>query len=251
MASIAPTIIPIFVEEKRLVGRKNWATFKREVILQVGAKGLTGYLTGTISRPRPVLPTPPSPPVVVVSPPGTTTTDAPIPSPPPTTETTPPTPTQYYDAKPSIEEWDARDRYVASVMVSNTVDPVGLGIDENKPAARIWYKLNKDLDQKSEQLISIHEKRLHNRKMEEEGSFEDHVRAMRNLVKEARDVGATVSDAQFRSILLDSFPKSWDETTIKAPGTSSDDAIEYLEAIWINERTVESRNSLTKQGFAR
>ena len=33
MASIAPTIIPIFVEEKQLVGRKNWATFKREVIL--------------------------------------------------------------------------------------------------------------------------------------------------------------------------------------------------------------------------
>ena len=233
MATIAPTIIPIFVEEKRLVGRKNWAAFKREVILQVGSKALTGYLTGTISRPIP--PLPPSPPVIVVSPAGgTSTTTQPLTSPTTTTSpSTPVLPTQYYDVNPSIEEWDARDRYVASVIVSNTIDPVGLGIDENKTAARIWYKLNKDLDQKSEQLISIHEKRLRNRKMEEDGSFEEHVKTMRNLVKEARDVGATISDAQFRSIFLDSFPKSWDETTIKAPGTSSDDAVEYLEAIWI------------------
>ena len=134
MATIAPTIIPIFVEEKRLVGRKNWAAFKREVILQVGSKGLTGYLVGTISRPLPS--TPPSPPVTVVSPPGTTT--QPTTTPPATDPTlitpTPALPTQYYDVKPSIEEWDARDQYVASIIVSNTIDPVGLEIDENKAA---------------------------------------------------------------------------------------------------------------------
>ncbi|KAJ8082285.1 hypothetical protein PM082_008136 [Marasmius tenuissimus] len=52
MTSITPTSIPIFTEEKRLTGRKTWNNFKREVLLQVGSKGMTGYLNGSIPRPK-------------------------------------------------------------------------------------------------------------------------------------------------------------------------------------------------------
>ncbi|KAG7088731.1 hypothetical protein E1B28_012699 [Marasmius oreades] len=121
--------IPNFTEEKRLDGRKNWPAFKQEVLLQVRAKGLLGYLHNDIQRP---MPRPSTSPVIVV-----TDTD---------TQSAPenalgqqqPVITPLWSMKPSPEEWDARDRYVASGIILNTLDPVGVGIDEHRDA---WFIL--------------------------------------------------------------------------------------------------------------
>ncbi|KAK1223884.1 hypothetical protein PQX77_013218 [Marasmius sp. AFHP31] len=138
MSSITPNNIPVFTEEKRLVGRKNWNRFKSEVLLQVGAKGMSGYLSGTIGRPTLASsPPPPTPtPAVPATPAAGTNQTAQVPQ-PTTTTTTVPTVTPFFSPTPSIQEWDARDRYVASIIISNTVDPVGIGIDEDRSAFRI------------------------------------------------------------------------------------------------------------------
>ncbi|KAL0572149.1 hypothetical protein V5O48_009813 [Marasmius crinis-equi] len=84
--------------------------------------------------------------------------------------------------------------------------------------------------------------------MEDENDYHSHVKLMRNLLKKARDVGAIITDAQFRSIFLDYFPPSWDDITVNVPGSSSDDAINHLKAIWVKReaRRIERQAKETK-----
>ena len=91
------------MEEKRLVGRKNWSTYKWEVLLQIGAKAMSRYITGTIQRP--IIIPPPSPKFVATGIEPATQTPTPKPEPPPE----PPAPIQYFSANPLLEEWVARD----------------------------------------------------------------------------------------------------------------------------------------------
>ncbi|KAK1217097.1 hypothetical protein PQX77_020243 [Marasmius sp. AFHP31] len=131
MSSITPSSIPIFTKEKHLTGQKTWVAFKREVLLQVGAKGMVGYLDGEIARPK----LPKTTKQLSTESPNSADTDSAKATPAPTPSTTPAQPavvlpTQFFSTTPSVEEWDARDRWVASVIISNTVDPIGIGIDE-------------------------------------------------------------------------------------------------------------------------
>ena len=120
-----------------------------------------------------------------------TKTPTPKPEPPPT----PLAPTQYFSTNPLLKEWVTRARYAASVIISNIVDPIGLGVKENKSVDHIWQQLCKNFDQSSEQLTAIHKKKLWNRKMAEGSDFEEHVKVMRTLIKQACKVGAVISDS--------------------------------------------------------
>ncbi|KAF9255058.1 hypothetical protein L218DRAFT_1008983 [Marasmius fiardii PR-910] len=237
MSSSNSTNVPQFTEEKRLIGRKNWVVFKREVKLHVGPKGLLGYLEGTIPRPnlRPNATTTTATTATQMSTPDNSQTETETSSPPPPPPTTTTGPTQPFDPNPSIYEWDAHDRWVTSTIVSNIVDPVGLGVDENKWACLIWGGLRASLDKKSEELISGAEECLRNRKLQSGEDFDEHVHVMRNLVAEARNVGSTMTDAQFHSAFINSLGQEWDEVVINLPGTTSEEAIAHLEAIWIKQ----------------
>ena len=107
---------PRFPESKQLSGEDSWREYKREVLLAVGSRGLTGYLDGTIVKPLPGVQ-------------GGTVY-------PPTATTTP-----IYSTTPFLEEWLARDAITTSIIVTNTTDPVGIGIDETKRSADIWKAL--------------------------------------------------------------------------------------------------------------
>ena len=98
-----------------------------------------------------------------------------------------------------------------------------------------------------EQLVAINEKRLWNKKMDKGGDFDDHVKTMRKLVKEACKVGAVVSDSQFWSILLDSFPLSWDQNTVNIPGTTSEGTINHLEALWAIQEDRQNKRLLEQE----
>ncbi|KAJ3863729.1 hypothetical protein EV359DRAFT_42560, partial [Lentinula novae-zelandiae] len=108
--------IPRLPDEKLLVGEENWRPFKREILFAVQSRGLTGYMDGTIPKPTP------------------RTEDYPGPI-------YPTTATPLYSPTPYPEEWELRDRLVAGAIVSNIVDPIGLGIDETKRACEIWQNL--------------------------------------------------------------------------------------------------------------
>ncbi|KAJ3780651.1 hypothetical protein GGU10DRAFT_235628, partial [Lentinula aff. detonsa] len=65
--------------------------------------------------------------------------------------------------------------------------------------------------------------------------MEDHKKTMCNLLKKASNAGATISDQQFRAIVLASLPKEWDADIRNMPGTSSTDALIRLQAIWLQK----------------
>ncbi|GAV99168.1 retrotransposon Ty1-copia subclass [Lentinula edodes] len=198
-----------------LEGEDNWWPYKREVSLAVESKGLQGYLHGTIAKPSDAKPA-----VTVTSPEGTTTTP---------TVTTPP-----YSQTPSPEEWYARDRYVVSTIVSNIIDPTGLGVDYTEAASEIWQELVKQFEQKSEELLLFHDSNLRaHRYAYPEETMEEHKRTMRNLLRRATNAGAVITDGQFRVIVLASLPKDWDADIRHLPGRTSSEAFIHLQGIWL------------------
>ncbi|KAF9072030.1 hypothetical protein BDP27DRAFT_1445876 [Rhodocollybia butyracea] len=96
------------------------------VELAVGVRGLDGYLRGAI-----------------LCPPNSNLSTAYVTTIYPQTQITPLT-----SPTPSYEEWHTHDRWVASVIVNNTEDPIGLGIGDDDSAAKIWFYLNKELGSK-------------------------------------------------------------------------------------------------------
>ncbi|KIK52650.1 hypothetical protein GYMLUDRAFT_179909, partial [Collybiopsis luxurians FD-317 M1] len=112
---------PRFPEAKQLIGEDNWREYKREVVLAVQSRSLMGYLDGTIPKPLPTTSASPGSygrsvyPAIAATP--------------------------YYSAIPHFEEWITRDAITTSIIVTNIVDPVGVGVDENKPASLIWREL--------------------------------------------------------------------------------------------------------------
>ncbi|KAJ3917357.1 hypothetical protein F5877DRAFT_68308 [Lentinula edodes] len=212
--------IPRLPDEKQLVGEENWRPFKREIMFAVQSRGLTGYLDGTIPRPS----------------------NYPGPIYPPTQLTTP-----LFSPTPFPEEWEARDRLVAGVIVFNITDPVGLGVDETKRANEIWQALIKRFEKRDEQRIHLADTNLRQEKYDPmESTMEDHEKRMRNLLKKVHDLGGTATDAQFRRIIISSMPPDWRQDVRSVPGSSSADAFTYLHTLWYEkeeERKEEERDT--------
>ncbi|KAK1230132.1 hypothetical protein PQX77_006789, partial [Marasmius sp. AFHP31] len=105
---------------------------------------MLGYLTGEIYRSKSIRATQAT--VTQTTAPEQSTdsqgeaTPTPTPTAPPA-QTLPVTPTPFYSVTPSVEEWDARDCWVTSVIISNTIDPIGVGIDETRWAYITWLSL--------------------------------------------------------------------------------------------------------------
>ncbi|KIK53183.1 hypothetical protein GYMLUDRAFT_102561, partial [Collybiopsis luxurians FD-317 M1] len=81
------------------------------VLLAVQSRGLKGYLEGTIVK------------LTAMSLISTQT------------------PTNIFSKLPLPEEWVSHDAIVTSIIVTNIVDPVGLGVDEDETSAAIWTAL--------------------------------------------------------------------------------------------------------------
>ncbi|KAJ3900002.1 hypothetical protein F5879DRAFT_1056462 [Lentinula edodes] len=112
--------IPRFPESSQLSGENTWRIFKDQVLAHIEVRELKGYLDGTIIRP-------PMGGYISTStlyPPATTSTPV-------------------YSSTPFPHEWRQRDRMAASIIYLNIVDPVGLGVEHEKPAYHIWAELKK------------------------------------------------------------------------------------------------------------
>ncbi|KAJ3863325.1 hypothetical protein EV359DRAFT_82495 [Lentinula novae-zelandiae] len=214
--------IPRLPDEKQLAGEENWRPFKREILFAVQLRGLTGYMDGTIPKPTP------------------RTQDYPGPIYP--TMATPP-----YSPTPHPEEWELRDRLVGGAIVSNIVDPIGLGVDEMKRASEIWQNLIKRFEKRDEQQIHLAETGLRREVFDPStDTMESHEKKMRNLLKRVHDLGGTTTDAQFRRIVIFSMPPEWRQDVRTVPGNSSANAFTYLQTLWYQreeERKEEERDT--------
>ena len=115
MTSNTFTNTPIFPETEKFNG-SNFPTWSQKIRLAVVTKGAKGYLDGSIPKP------PES------SNDKSSLTDIPLPA----------EPTLWTCRTPSLKEWEMRDGWVLSLMVYNTINPIGVGIDMFKSAAENW-----------------------------------------------------------------------------------------------------------------
>ncbi|KAE9398827.1 hypothetical protein BT96DRAFT_994531 [Gymnopus androsaceus JB14] len=110
----SPLNVPTFPEASQLTGQDTWRAFKDRVDLNVQVRGLKGYLEGSI--PKPMLAT-----YIYV------------------TQTSSPNDSQ----SPSPSEWVQQDRMVASIIYLNCTDPIGIGLERDNSAHRMWQYLIK------------------------------------------------------------------------------------------------------------
>jgi hypothetical protein len=118
---MANTSIPPTFPEASKFNRSNWVAWKGLVTIAINLRGAYGYLDGTILEPTQAPQNIPLP----VSPTATTTT------------TTVPPETPWESAFPSPAEWRVCNAWALGLLVYNTTDPVGLGIDISGTAADV------------------------------------------------------------------------------------------------------------------
>ncbi|KAF8830805.1 hypothetical protein HHX47_DHR2000963 [Lentinula edodes] len=207
--------VPIFPEESKLTGKDSWSRFKAAVELTAQLRGYTGYLDGTIVKPASSLYSTAAGSVY----PAVTATPA-------------------YSTTPYPEEWYMRDRFVAATINLNTIDATGLGIDLTKSSANIWKDLTEKFERKDEQLIYLADHALRTEKFDPDScTMEDHEKKMKNLKKKLTDVGGTLTDPQFRIIILSSVPIDWKPETRNVPGKGSDEAFIHLHTVYIERKS--------------
>ncbi|KAG6862453.1 hypothetical protein C0991_011519 [Blastosporella zonata] len=132
MANTSNNLPPTFPDDQQFDG-DNYIAFRDRALLAARARGALGYLNGTITKPPLSTPT------------STAEDKDTIPTPSTTSETTP-----WTSNKPSLEEWEARDAWALSLLIYNTKNPIGLGVNMAGTAAEAWRALSDEYDCASE-----------------------------------------------------------------------------------------------------
>lgn len=165
--------------EKDVFSGKRFPRF--DLLLSIGAKarGVNGYLDGSISRPSPI--TPESTPLSAAATPWISTT-------------------------PSLEEWVVRDAYTLSMIVNNVTDTVGLGIKTDGSAHEAYKSLKDGFAITSDLALVNAERELRDLRYVEGQDFNNHLSALRTCWTSANSQGATIDDTRFRGIIIASLP---------------------------------------------
>ncbi|XP_006456104.1 hypothetical protein AGABI2DRAFT_77664, partial [Agaricus bisporus var. bisporus H97] len=117
---------PMFADTAKFNGN-NWVSWNNLIRIAAELRGVSGYLDGSIINPtsNPLNVPLPS------SPPDTTTSQT-------TSPTSTPTETSWESTTPSTAEWKVRNAWAKGLLIYNTDDPVGLGINIHGSAAEAW-----------------------------------------------------------------------------------------------------------------
>ncbi|KAJ7637526.1 hypothetical protein B0H17DRAFT_913005, partial [Mycena rosella] len=117
------TGVPLLPDGEKFDGT-CYSGFNTKILVLAKARGLGGYLDGTIHKPLASSPTAG----------GNAQTTA-LPPPPP------PDPTSVYSLTPSLDEWIHRDAFTMALLVINVKNPVGLGLKLDNSAAEAMQSL--------------------------------------------------------------------------------------------------------------
>jgi hypothetical protein len=150
-----------------------------------------------------------------------------------TTTTTTPPETSWESASPSPAEWKVRDAWALGLLVYNTIDPVGLGINISGTAADAWKSYKDTYEVVSEIAIINADRDLRNTIYNDGEDFQEFINRMRTKWSNATALGAPIDDRAFRTIVLSALPQSWDPIVATLYTTqTSRDAINQLMTHW-------------------
>ncbi|KAJ7917075.1 hypothetical protein B0H13DRAFT_1608616, partial [Mycena leptocephala] len=105
------TLPTLLATEKLQPNKSNYAIFKVLIEEHAASKGLSGYLDGTITKPA----------IITLI-----------------TGTAPADPTPVFSTAPSHEEWGYRNGVMQSMIVTNIIDPIGLGVKRDGTVKECW-----------------------------------------------------------------------------------------------------------------
>ncbi|PBK91306.1 hypothetical protein ARMGADRAFT_898328, partial [Armillaria gallica] len=114
---------------------------------------------------------------------------------------------------PLDHEYAQRESTALSSIIRNVTDPFGFGLDPRGKAHEAWNKLQTEYGAHSDIIRKRREDILRATKFQDREKVTGdggHVEKMRRLLKEANDAGAGIKSEIFATILIDSFPESWD-----------------------------------------
>jgi len=157
----------------------NWLSWRRLICTAAVAKGAFGYLNGSIICPS--------------TPPATTLS---------------PTETSWDSDTPSLKEWKIRDAWALGLLMFNTRNPVGLGINIDGTAAEAWSSYINTYEKASNMAWLNAEQTLQNMTYSDRTDFNNFIINMHNKWSDARALGSKINDEDFKDIIITSLPKS-------------------------------------------
>jgi len=217
---------PLFADEDKF-DSTNWVAWSRNINIAVQLKGATGYLDGTIKNPStPKLPAPPpSSPKALTS---ITTTE-----------------TNWESLTPTLNEWNVWNAWVMALLIYNTKNPVGLGINMDGSAANAWKSYKEGYEEASDMARQHAEHELRSITFSENDDFPTFIADMRVKWARANALGATISDSNFKTIIITALPQSWDPIVASLLRTmTSIEAVAQLNTWWLRVSRHRPTNSV-------
>lgn len=216
----------------------NWVAWSNLIRIAAEVRGAMGYLEGNIPNPANV-------PAIIVSPPATTTqttTATGTTTTPPTSSATPTpiiTATSHVDTSwesptPTEAEWKVRNAWAKGLLIFNTKNPIGLGVNVGGTAAEAWKSYVEVYEAGSDLAVANAEMELRNMRYTDNDDFPNYISRIRVKWAQANALGASVNDQAFKTILLNSLPRSWDPVVASLYRTSSSiETISQLNVHWL------------------
>jgi len=186
---------PMLSESDKFDGT-NWAVWKDNILIVVKFRRVSGYLDGSIAAPTTFAPK--------------ETTDT-------ATQTTAfisQAETPWHSPNPSPAEWKTRNAWTKDLLIFNTKNPTGLGIDTSGSAADTWKSYISGYGSPSPMARWNAERELRNLTYSDGDDFPNHIANLRNKLYNANALGAGITDESFKTIILNSLPHTWDPITI-------------------------------------
>ena len=159
----------------------KWYSWKETILSAANARGVYGYLNGSITKPTAM----------------TLTTEK-------------LTVTSYWGSmKPTPDEWAQRDAYAKSIITLNVKNPLGFRIRSTQTAAEAWNALTTTYDAVSDIGRLNAENALRSITHVNGTDITTHFAVLRKAWERAIGQGSKINDSEFRTIILGSMPREW------------------------------------------
>ncbi|KAF7353202.1 Gag-Pol polyprotein [Mycena sanguinolenta] len=182
MASSQMISLPVLLATEKLqVSKANFPTFQILIEQHAASKGLKGYLEGTTTLPA-----------LTTVPTGTPAPDS----------------TPVFSTAPSREEFLYRDGVMKSMIVTNVVDPIGLGLKLDGTAKECWDSLVAACAKRTDAGLSLAESELQTIRFTgtSRDDLDNLLSNIRNKGNNVRMMGGKADDKDLKNVLIRSLP---------------------------------------------
>lgn len=230
MSTTGGSTPPMFSDNDKFDGT-NWVAWSNLIRIAAEVRGAMGYLEGTIPNPTTV-------PAIIITPPtttaSTTSTSLSPTSTAPITSTSTSIDTSWESPNPTEAEWKVRNAWAKGLLIFNIKNPIGLGINIAGTAAEAWKSYVEIYEAGSDLAVANAEMELRNMHYIDSDDFPSYIARIRVKWAQANALGASINDQSFKTILLNSLPRSWDPVVASLYRTSSSiETISQLNVHWL------------------